>query len=71
MHSYLLKRKRREDYYKMGFVLFILGFTIGFFTCNIIRNIKELNRQKSNTVKALSKMDKQEFKKAMKDLEIN
>ncbi|MCI8760951.1 MAG: hypothetical protein HFJ34_07600 [Clostridia bacterium] len=55
----------------MGFVLFILGFTIGFFTCNIIRNIKELNRQKSNTVKALSKMDKQEFKKAMKDLEIN
>ena len=55
----------------MGFVLFILGFTIGFFTCNIIRNIKELNRQKSNTVKALSKMEEKNLQKIAKDIQID
>lgn len=54
----------------MGLVLFILGFIIGFLVCNVTKNIKELNRQKENRLKALSKMDKQEFKKNIKDLEI-
>lgn len=54
----------------MGLVLFILGFIIGFLVCKTISNAKELNSLKSKKVKALSDMTKQEYKKAMEDLEI-
>lgn len=54
----------------MGLVLFILGFVIGVVLCYTFLNIKELNRIKSKNVKALSAMNKKEFKQAMKDLEI-
>lgn len=46
----------------------IISFLVGYGASNITRRYKTKRRNKK--VKPLSKMTKQEFKKAMKDLEI-
>ena len=54
----------------MGFVLFVLGFIIGFLVCITIKNTREINRLKSQKAKPLSTMNKKEFKDTMKNLEV-
>lgn len=46
----------------------IISFMVGYGASNITRRYK--TKRENKKVKPLSKMTKQEFKKAMKDLEI-